>query len=345
MTPAARDAAAQSSGDASGLEPLLEYLKRNRGFDFTGYKRTSLERRIAKRMNAVGVDAYDEYQRPPRGHPGRVHRPLQHDPDQRHGLLPRRAGVGLPRAGDRAADAGGDPDAEPIRVWSRGCASGEEAYTVAMVLAEALGEEAFKRAREDLRHGRRRGRALPRTPGRSTRATRSSACRTTSRDRVLRAGADRLRRSARTCAASVIFGRNDLVAGRADLAHRPARVAATRSCTSRAETQARILGHFNFALNDGRLPVPGQVGDADHPLRPVHAGTTSGGGCSGRCRATACATACVRDRGAGCQSRARTATASCVTGAFDVGRRGAGGGRPDGDRVRGQPGGARRCSA
>jgi two-component system CheB/CheR fusion protein len=33
---------------------------------------------------------------------------------------------------------------EPIRVWSAGCASGEEAYSVAMVLADALGEPAFR---------------------------------------------------------------------------------------------------------------------------------------------------------------------------------------------------------
>jgi two-component system CheB/CheR fusion protein len=34
---------------------------------------------------------------------------------------------------------------ETIRVWSAGCASGEETYTIAMLLAEVLGPEPFLR--------------------------------------------------------------------------------------------------------------------------------------------------------------------------------------------------------
>ena len=35
-------------------------------------------------------------------------------------------------------------DGAPIRVWSAGCASGEEAYTLAMVFAEALGVDGVR---------------------------------------------------------------------------------------------------------------------------------------------------------------------------------------------------------
>src|SRR5687767_5788724 len=62
--PATRPRAPQASTaddiDPS-LETLLQYLKRTRGFDFTGYKRTSLARRIGKRMHDVGVADHAAY--------------------------------------------------------------------------------------------------------------------------------------------------------------------------------------------------------------------------------------------------------------------------------------------
>ncbi|MGH3565219.1 MAG: hypothetical protein ACRDRH_04140 [Pseudonocardia sp.] len=37
------------------LTRLLEFIRDARGFDFTGYKHTSLTRRIRKRMSDVGL--------------------------------------------------------------------------------------------------------------------------------------------------------------------------------------------------------------------------------------------------------------------------------------------------
>ena len=43
------------------FEALLEHLKASRGFDFTGYKRSSLMRRVVRRMAQVGVGSYTDY--------------------------------------------------------------------------------------------------------------------------------------------------------------------------------------------------------------------------------------------------------------------------------------------
>jgi chemotaxis methyl-accepting protein methylase len=45
----------------SDFERLLEYLRQNRGFDFTGYKRPSLMRRVTGRMQAVNIEGFPEY--------------------------------------------------------------------------------------------------------------------------------------------------------------------------------------------------------------------------------------------------------------------------------------------
>ena len=42
------------------FETLLEFLQRERGFDFTGYKRPSLVRRVMRRMQTVGIDDFEE---------------------------------------------------------------------------------------------------------------------------------------------------------------------------------------------------------------------------------------------------------------------------------------------
>jgi two-component system CheB/CheR fusion protein len=125
------------------FENLITYIKRARGFDFTGYKRTSLGRRIRKRMQEVGTLESGDYLDL-----------LEATPDEFAALFNtilinvtrffRDAPIWdylredvIPQLLERI-----DKDA-PLRVWSAGCASGEEPYTLAMVLAEALGEAEY----------------------------------------------------------------------------------------------------------------------------------------------------------------------------------------------------------
>jgi two-component system CheB/CheR fusion protein len=127
------------------LEDLLAYIKRARGFDFTGYKRTTLGRRIHKRMQEVSLEEYPDYLDVLEAAPEEfdllfntilinITRFFRDPPVWdyiQHELVPRIVGETAPDS--------------PIRVWSAGCATGEEAYTLAMVLAQALGEKDYLR--------------------------------------------------------------------------------------------------------------------------------------------------------------------------------------------------------
>jgi two-component system, chemotaxis family, CheB/CheR fusion protein len=135
----------KTTDENADLEALLGYLRDSRGFDFSGYKRATLERRIRKRMGEVEVEDYDDYIDF-----------LEANPREFSELFNTILinVTGFFRDGD-AWDYLRDevlpelveavPDDEQIRIWSAGCASGEEAYTAAICLLEVLGEETFKR--------------------------------------------------------------------------------------------------------------------------------------------------------------------------------------------------------
>ncbi|HVV91068.1 MAG TPA: CheR family methyltransferase [Solirubrobacterales bacterium] len=134
----------KSADEPEALEALLEYLRDSRGFDFSGYTRATLERRIRKRMGEVEVADYDDYidylEANPREFAELFNTILINvtgffrDPEAwdylREEVIPQLVEA--------------VPDDEQIRVWSAGCASGEEAYTAAICLLEVLGEETFK---------------------------------------------------------------------------------------------------------------------------------------------------------------------------------------------------------
>src|SRR5262245_57650986 len=45
----------------AAFEGLLDLLRQARGVDFSGYKRRTLERRVRRRLQALGLDTYAEY--------------------------------------------------------------------------------------------------------------------------------------------------------------------------------------------------------------------------------------------------------------------------------------------
>src|ERR1051325_607057 len=159
------------------LEDLLAFLKRQRGFDFTAYKPASLTRRIRHRMLMISggqgedpktpppqVKTYADYMDYLLVYPGEFNnlfnavlinvtgffRDAGAWDTLRREVIPRivdglgasshaDAGLGRGVAGSIGNHHGADSS---IRVWSAACASGEEAYTLAMVFAEAMGVDA-----------------------------------------------------------------------------------------------------------------------------------------------------------------------------------------------------------
>jgi two-component system CheB/CheR fusion protein len=126
------------------FENLLLYLKRTRGFDFTAYKRPGLMRRVQRRMEQVRIDGYVAYTDYLEVHPEEfgflfdtilinVTAFFRDEPSWTY-----LAEEIVPRILE--TKNGG----EPIRIWSAGCASGEEAYSLAMLMAERLGIEACR---------------------------------------------------------------------------------------------------------------------------------------------------------------------------------------------------------
>lgn len=126
------------------FEAVLDYLRRTRGFDFGAYKRTTLRRRIDRRLQMIGCESYTDYLDHLEVHPDEFASLFNtilinvtsffRDPE----VWETVASNVIPAI--VASKSSGDP----VRLWSAGCASGEEAYTIAILLAEAIGLEAVK---------------------------------------------------------------------------------------------------------------------------------------------------------------------------------------------------------
>jgi two-component system, chemotaxis family, CheB/CheR fusion protein len=236
-----------ASGPNGTLDKLLEFVRTTRRFDFTGYKRASIERRVAKRMAEVEVESYDDYVDYLELHGeefGELFNTLlinvtsffRDQPTWEHlasDIVPQLIASRGPQA--------------PLRVWCAGVASGEEAYTVAMVFARVLGDGAFRdrvkiyatdvdeEALDAARHGAY-------TPPQIEDVPREALERFFERTDERYVFRRDLRRS-------VIFGRNDLIQD-APISRIDLLVCRNTLMYFTAETQAQILRRFHFALDD-----------------------------------------------------------------------------------------------
>ncbi len=126
-------------GDADrGLARILDLIDQETGMDFRQYKRGTIDRRVEVQMAANKLDGIDAYLAFLDAHPDEVDRLARsilisvtaffRDPEAFEAL----SGV-IGQIADRAEDG------STIRVWVPGCATGEEAYSIALLLADRLG--------------------------------------------------------------------------------------------------------------------------------------------------------------------------------------------------------------
>ena len=231
-----------------GFEELLDFVHEARGFDYSQYKRPSLMRRFEKRMQTAGVDTYEDYRSYLEAEPREFAELLDtilinvtgffRDPAAWEYLAKEI----VPRIIEQK------PVGERIRAWSAGCATGEEAYTIAMLFAEALGAEAYAKrvkiyatdldddALTKARHARYDMKAIEAVPEN----LRAEYFEEANSGSTLRGDIRR----------SVVFGRNDLLSdppiSKVDLL-----VSRNTLMYFGAQAQHTVLANFYFALGRG----------------------------------------------------------------------------------------------
>jgi two-component system CheB/CheR fusion protein len=238
------------------FETVLAYVKESRGFDFTGYKRTSLVRRVQHRMRQVGIEDYSEYI----DH-------LQVNADEFAALFNTilinvtsflrdpeawqflRENIIPTLLAERGTD-------EPIRIWSVGCASGEEAYSLAMTFAETIGVERFRqRVKIYATDVDEEALAQARQASYAERDIRQLPAELVEKYFEPQNSRYVFRKDLRR---SVIFGRNDLVQD-APISRIDLLVCRNTLMYFNAETQAKILSRFHFGLVPNGLLFLGQA--------------------------------------------------------------------------------------
>ncbi|HEX5223440.1 MAG TPA: chemotaxis protein CheB [Verrucomicrobiae bacterium] len=134
------DEGESGSSEQRGFEAILLLLRQRHGVDFTYYKHATLRRRIHRRMVLNKLDSLKDYAAHLRSHPAET-KELFNDilihvtgffrdamvfQTLRKKLLPRLIRNKAPE--------------DPLRIWIPGCSTGEEVYSIAILLLEFMSE-------------------------------------------------------------------------------------------------------------------------------------------------------------------------------------------------------------
>ena len=141
-----REPAVAASGlpleESTGLNSIFQLLRRGTGVDFTHYRKTTILRRIQRRMMVHKIDRMADYVRYLQTNPTEINSLYQDI------LINVTSFFRNPKVFEELKSKV-FPDVlrnlrkdASIRIWTPGCASGEETYSVAMALLEYLGEKA-----------------------------------------------------------------------------------------------------------------------------------------------------------------------------------------------------------
>jgi two-component system CheB/CheR fusion protein len=124
------------------LQKIVDLVSQQSGVDFRPYKTSTVLRRVGRRMTANGVTTIEDYARHVEDHPeeaGHLANSLLinvteffRDPDA---FLFLRNTV-IPDIIERAR-----PQGKTLRLWSAGCSTGEEAFSLVISVADLLGSE------------------------------------------------------------------------------------------------------------------------------------------------------------------------------------------------------------
>jgi two-component system, chemotaxis family, CheB/CheR fusion protein len=135
-----RQAVAQPSPATGGLGRILMLLRSATGHDFSQYKKSTLARRVERRMAQQGIEDAEVYARFLREHPPELHvlfRELLINVTSFFRDAQAFVALKTDVLSTLLADK---PENYVLRAWVAGCATGEEAYSIAMLLRELMDE-------------------------------------------------------------------------------------------------------------------------------------------------------------------------------------------------------------